>query len=109
MAGQMGERAPGPGPPGPGNPAAHGKRWTMAVSEQHVRELRLEYPGLEFRLGRGWDGPVIETWRERAPGGGFYAMIGDDPDELRKELDAAGCRLAWSAGPGPCQEARPGG
>lgn len=67
----------------------------MTATEQHVDELRLDYPGLEFRLWRrGQDRPVIEAWREGAPGSGFYAMIGDDPAEIRQALDAAGYRPA---------------
>jgi len=67
----------------------------MPAFEQAQLEMRrLDYPELQFRLQARWGRQVIEAWREGAPGSGFYAIICDDPGEMRAELDAAGCRPA---------------
>ncbi len=63
-----------------------------AFGEEQLETLRLDYSDLQFRLYTRWGRQVIEAWREGAPGSGFYAMVCDDPGEMRAGLDAAGCR-----------------
>lgn len=64
--------------------ADHDQRLTLALSR-----LQADYPGWCFAVRHGYSGPRVEAYRPQVPDTGLYAVITDDPDELRRELDHA--------------------
>lgn len=51
--------------------------------------LQVEYPGWCFAIRRGFSGPRVEAYRPHADSG-LYAVITDDPAEIRRELNQPG-------------------
>ena len=52
-----------------------------------LRELAAEFPGYEFAMQRTWAGTAILARRhEGCARPGLYAVITDDPDEMRCAL-----------------------
>jgi len=58
-----------------------------AGKSAELRELAAEFPGYEFALQRTWAGTAILARRhEGCARPGLYAVITDDPDEMRRAL-----------------------
>lgn len=53
-----------------------------------LSRLERDYPGWCFAVRHGYGGPRVEAYRPHADSG-LYAVITDDPAELRRELDHA--------------------
>jgi len=53
-----------------------------------LTRLESAFPAFSFAICRGWRGPRFEAWRD-TPMSGLYAIITDDPRELRRELGMA--------------------
>ena len=60
-------------------------RVTGAPAE--LSELAAEFPGYEFARQQTWDGlSIIARRQEGCARPGLYAVVTDDPDEMRRAL-----------------------
>ena len=74
--------------PVPQYPSVRSKSATPMQMRTDLARIESAYPTFSFMICMGWDGPRIEAWRDTTLSG-LYAIITDDPDELRSELNMA--------------------
>jgi hypothetical protein len=65
-----------------------GKLAAPSWMQAELVRLQAAFPEFSFGICPGWRGPMFEAWKETGTGG-LYAVITQDAQELRRELEAS--------------------